>query len=277
MDPIATSLTQVADSSRAGADRGELPGSASGRGEVGVRADALPPILSARAFGWAWLVAIFAHLVLAGGLVGLGRPSPALEAPVARMVFIEPPPLARVAPQRAADTEKTVVPETKVAKSVQKRLAKPKPSRVPPVEQRLEPAPTPEEVAPAIAPAPMSGQTAAVVAGISGGEAGGVVGAAGAGPVPAGQVATPPSLVRRVEPKYPAEARRQEIAGLVVVEAILDRQGRVEPGVRVLRSIPTLDEEALAAVRQWRFRPARDRDGSPVRVILEVPIRFVLR
>ena len=240
-------------------------------------AAALPAHLSARSFGWAWVIAILAQLVLVGGLVSLGRRSPALELPVARMVFVEPPPPARVATQRAADTEKTVVAEAKIAKPVRKQPARPKPSRVPPVEQQLGPAAKPEEVAPAIASAPMAGQAEAVVAGISGGVTGGVVGAAGNGPVPAGQVATPPSLVRRVEPRYPAEARRQELAGLVVVEAILDRHGRVEPGLRVLRSIPTLDEEALAAVRQWRFRPARDRDGSPVRVILEVPIRFVLR
>jgi protein TonB len=257
---------------------GELPG-APRLEEVGASAAALPPPLSARAFGWGWLIAIAVHLLLAGGLVGFGRPSPALEPPVARMVFVEPPPPppAPVGRQRAADTEKIVVPDATIAKPVRKRMARPKPDRVPPPERRLEPAATPEEVAPAIASASTAGQAEAVVAGISGGVTGGVVGAAGKGPVPAGQVATPPSLVRRVEPKYPAEARRQEIAGLVVVEAILDRQGRVEPGVRVLRSIPTLDEEALAAVRQWRFRPARDRDGSPVRVILEVPIRFVLR
>jgi protein TonB len=247
------------------------------RGEVVALAAALPPLLAARAFGWAWLVAIVAHLLLVGGLVSLGRPSPAVEPAIERMVFVEPPPPARTTIARPADTEKAVAPETRVAKPVLKRVARPKPDRIAPVEPPLDSVATPEAVTPTVAPSPAAGRSESVVAGISDGAAGGVTGAAGSGPMPAGKVATPPSLVRRVEPKYPADARRQEIAGLVVVEAILDRQGRVEPGARVLRSIPTLDEEALAAVHQWRFRPARDRDGTPVRVILEVPIRFVLR
>ena len=43
------------------------------------------------------------------------------------------------------------------------------------------------------------------------------------------------------------------------------------------RSIALLDAAAVAAVRQWRFRPARSADGTPVRVRMEIPVRFVLR
>jgi protein TonB len=95
--------------------------------------------------------------------------------------------------------------------------------------------------------------------------------------VPVGQVAQPPVLVHRVQPVYPQQARRQDIHGLVLLEAVLDRDGRVEPAVKVLESIPMLDDEAIAAVRRWRFRPARSRSGEPLRVIVEIPIRFVLR
>jgi outer membrane biosynthesis protein TonB len=38
-----------------------------------------------------------------------------------------------------------------------------------------------------------------------------------------------------------------------------------------------LDDAAAQALRRWRFRPARDHTNQPVRVILEVPVRFVLR
>jgi len=37
------------------------------------------------------------------------------------------------------------------------------------------------------------------------------------------------------------------------------------------------DAAAVAALHQWRFEPGRDRDGKPVRVLIEVPIRFQLR
>jgi protein TonB len=115
------------------------------------------------------------------------------------------------------------------------------------------------------------------VGGVDHGVAGGVVGGAGTGPIPVGAVAHPPVLMRRVQPAYPQAARRQGIEGLVLLEAVLDRDGRVEPEIKILQSIQGLDAEAIAAVRQWYFRPARDRSGATRRVILEIPIRFVLR
>jgi len=38
-----------------------------------------------------------------------------------------------------------------------------------------------------------------------------------------------------------------------------------------------LDQAAIDALRRWRFSPGRDREGSAVRVLLEVPLRFTLR
>ena len=68
-----------------------------------------------------------------------------------------------------------------------------------------------------------------------------------------------------------------QIEGQVALEVVIDRDGRVEEAVRVTRSIPALDAAAIAAVRRWRFRPAHDHDGRTVRVIMEIPVRFVLR
>jgi protein TonB len=65
--------------------------------------------------------------------------------------------------------------------------------------------------------------------------------------------------------------------GLVRLEAILNREGRIEREIKVLESIPLLDEAASTALRQWRFTPALDSNGRPVRVILEVPFRFALK
>jgi TonB family protein len=103
------------------------------------------------------------------------------------------------------------------------------------------------------------------------------VGGTGSDAVPAGNVAHPPQLLHRVAPVYSAEARRLDVSGLVLLEAILDREGRIESEIKILKSIPLLDKEAVAAVRQWRFSPARNERGDPQRVILEIPIRFVLR
>jgi protein TonB len=51
----------------------------------------------------------------------------------------------------------------------------------------------------------------------------------------------------------------------------------VEHEIKVIESIPILDQAAISAVRQWRFTPGRDRNGTPVRVLLQVPLRFMLR
>jgi protein TonB len=90
-------------------------------------------------------------------------------------------------------------------------------------------------------------------------------------------VAQPPVLLEQVRPDYPANAKRLRIVGLVRLEAVIDATGAVRDPIRVLASVPELDAAAIAALRRWRFAPARDERGQPVPVIVEVPIRFVLR
>lgn len=84
-----------------------------------------------------------------------------------------------------------------------------------------------------------------------------------------------PRLVRRVEPDYPEIARQARIEGVVILEATTDVYGRVT-AVRVLRSIPLLDEAAAAAVRQWVYEPLVV-NGRPRPVTFTVTVRFVLK
>jgi periplasmic protein TonB len=268
----------------------------------------LPATLASRAYGPALVIAIAAHLLLVGLALLPASAPPVEEAPV-RLVFVEPPPppaaplgapsgagTAAMQPDSAPEPApvalepeppKPVEPEPdrlrRADADKKKKPDQPKPRRKPqpaaakPVEAAPAPAP-PADVAPGIASGAVGGQAGGVAGGVAGGIAGGVVGGTGSGPVPVGQVANPPSLVHRVAPVYPDEARRRDVEGLVVVEAVLDRDGRIESdSVKIIRSIALLDDAALAAVRQWRFRPARDDQGRSLRVILEVPIRFVLR
>jgi protein TonB len=85
-----------------------------------------------------------------------------------------------------------------------------------------------------------------------------------------------PVLVQRVEPVYPESARRARMSGQVVIEAVITDRGEVA-SPRVLQSTaePLLNDEALKAVRQWRYRPATFR-GKPVRVYLTVTVTFRL-
>ena len=75
-----------------------------------------------------------------------------------------------------------------------------------------------------------------------------------------------------VPPVYPPLAVRAKVQGVVILEAVVDRQGRVEE-VKVLRSIPLLDAAAIAAVRQWRYSPLL-LNGQPERFVLTVTVSF---
>jgi protein TonB len=84
-----------------------------------------------------------------------------------------------------------------------------------------------------------------------------------------------PKRVNYVVPEYPDLARRAGVGGTVILEAVLDVTGRVH-GVRVLRSVPLLDEAAIRAVRQWRYTPT-ELNGVPVQVLMTITVNFELR
>ena len=83
-----------------------------------------------------------------------------------------------------------------------------------------------------------------------------------------------PVAITKVPPAYPDEAREKKVQGLVIVEALVGKDGRVED-TRMLKSIPLLDAAAMAAVRQWTFKPATYK-GEPVRAWVSMPVKFTL-
>ncbi len=93
-------------------------------------------------------------------------------------------------------------------------------------------------------------------------------------PLRVGGDVRPPQKVHHVAPHYPAIARSAGITGLVILEAVVDTSGSVQD-VRVLRSVPLLDDAAVEAVRQWRFTPTL-LNGQPVPVIMTVTVSFSL-
>jgi protein TonB len=101
------------------------------------------------------------------------------------------------------------------------------------------------------------------------------IGAAPAGP---GQPIfdRPPRVLTRLDPYYPASARRTGTQGHVLVRALVDEYGRVEEA-EVVESEPAgvFDDAALKSVRGWTFSPAT-RQGRPVAVRIDIPIRFRL-
>lgn len=83
-----------------------------------------------------------------------------------------------------------------------------------------------------------------------------------------------PEAVTRVTPIYPDLAREAGVDGTVMVQALVGKDGKVKD-VRVVKSIPMLDESAKAAVRKWVFKPALS-NNKPVAVRVGVPVKFSL-
>jgi protein TonB len=94
-------------------------------------------------------------------------------------------------------------------------------------------------------------------------------------PVPAGELVQMPRRLVDVRPVYPDLARRARVEGTVVLEAVLDRSGRVSR-VQVVKSMPLLDQAAIDAVRQWRYTPST-LHGIPIEVLMTVTVTFRLQ
>lgn len=98
------------------------------------------------------------------------------------------------------------------------------------------------------------------------------------GPYRPGNGVTVPVLIRDVKPQYTADAMRAQVQGSVWLECVVLPDGSVGD-VRVTRSLDQrfgLDEEAIKAARQWRFRPGM-RVGEPVAVMVTIELTFNLR
>ena len=83
-----------------------------------------------------------------------------------------------------------------------------------------------------------------------------------------------PEAIKKVSPEYPDIARQSSMEGTVVVKALVGKDGRVL-NTQVVKSVPVLDDAAVAAVKQWVFKPALS-NNKPVAVWVAVPVKFSL-
>lgn len=78
------------------------------------------------------------------------------------------------------------------------------------------------------------------------------------------------------EPQYSEEARKAKYQGTVVLQVVITPDGRAA-NITVVKSPGLgLDQKAVEAVRNWRFKPASDRNGRPVAVTLPIEVTFRL-
>ncbi len=94
-------------------------------------------------------------------------------------------------------------------------------------------------------------------------------------PVPVYELSKAPSFKKKIEPKYPEEARRAGVEGTVQLEVLIDEKGKVQK-IRVLKNPGFgLDRAAIAAASKSRFHPGIV-GGKAVPVKIKIPYRFVL-
>ena len=108
--------------------------------------------------------------------------------------------------------------------------------------------------------------------GVGPGKGGGI----GGGVYRVGGGVTPPTVMSRFEPVYSEEARKAKYQGVVVLSAIVRKDGTIEI-LKVIRSLGLgLDENAINALKKWKFRPGM-KGGKPVDVALNIEVNFSLR
>jgi protein TonB len=216
---------------------------------------------------------VLAHVALVGAAIAVplltDAPLPEASGRAVRAFFVTPLELAPPPPPPPPPA-----PAGRLADKVE----------APPVERAdgfVAPIETPVEIVPETGL--NLGIEGGVVGGVDGGVPGGVVGGIIGGlpeappapalkPVRVGGRVREPRKLKGVAPVYPDAARDARIEGVVILECLISPQGRVVE-VKVLRSVPLLEEAAVDAVRQWVYTPTL-MDGVPIPVLLTVTVRF---
>jgi periplasmic protein TonB len=213
-------------------------------------------------------------------------PEPANGAVKAFFVEHAPPPPPPPPPPPAAPRAATTAPRVEAPK-----IDTPKPEFTAPID-------VPKEIRPESGSGPATvgevtgGDPEGVEGGVEGGVKGGVVGGVKGGveggvpeappstepeapkPVRVGGQIRAPRKLRNVEPAYPEVAKQARVAGMVILEAVIGPDGKVD-NVKVLRGIPLLNDAALNAVKQWVYSPTL-LNGTPVPVIMTVTVNFTM-
>jgi protein TonB len=196
------------------------------------------------------------------------------------LTFLVAPPPPPPPPPPAAEVQRVVRQvQTDMLNTGQLRM----PSRIPRRVQMIR-----EEDAPPPMPS-VGGVVGGVPGGIPGGQLGGVIGgivsATSNAAIPKFVPVTPQRvrisqgvtrglLIQKVEPQYPPLARAARVQGDVVLSAVIDTNGQIT-NLQLVSGHPMLVPAAIAAVKQWRYKPYL-LNGQPVEVETTITVIFSL-
>ncbi len=82
-------------------------------------------------------------------------------------------------------------------------------------------------------------------------------------------------LIHKVQPMYPPAARMNHVQGMVVLRALIGKDGQIRD-LQVVSGPKELQQSAMGAVRQWRYRPYYLL-GQPVEVDTQITVNYVLQ
>ncbi len=82
-------------------------------------------------------------------------------------------------------------------------------------------------------------------------------------------------LVSKVQPEYPPDAKEQRIQGVVVLQAIIDKEGGVA-NLQLISGHPLLAPAAIEAVKQWKYKPYL-LNNTPLEVDTQIQVNFTLQ
>jgi len=120
-----------------------------------------------------------------------------------------------------------------------------------------------------------SGKGGGVGSGNGGGFGPGEGGGVGGGVYRVGGGVSAPIVLSKKDPEYSEEARKAKFQGTVLLSIVVSTGG-VAGDIKVVRSLGLgLDEKAVEAVRQWKFKPGY-KDGKPVPVAATIEVNFRL-
>jgi len=186
--------------------------------------------------------------------------------------LIAPPPPPP--PPAPPPVEVKVVRQTDMLNNGQLRT----PSRIPQKIEVIREAEAPP-------PAPASGVVGGVPGGIPGGQLqgviGGIISSSAVSAIPklqplkrirVSQGVTQGMVIRKVEPAYPKIALGARITGVVLLKAVISKDGEIKE-LQVVSGHPMLVPAAIEAVKQWRYRPYL-LNGEPVEVETNITVTF---
>ena len=195
--------------------------------------------------------------------------------------LVAPPPPPPPPPPAAAEVQHVV---RQIQTDMLNNGALRTPTKIPQKIQMIK-----EEEAPPPMPA-SGGVVGGVPGGIPGGQMGGVIGSvisatSSLASVPKFVPATPQRirisagvtkglLIQRIEPPYPTLARAARVQGDVVLSAVIDTNGHIT-NLQLVSGHPMLVPAAIAAVKQWRYKPYL-LNGQPVEVETTITVIFTL-